>query len=45
MQLALERELQAAGEDDPYVREELGLLYTALGEPQKARDYATPARR
>ena len=45
MQLALERELKAAGEDDPYVREELGLLYTALGEPEKARDYATPARR
>ena len=45
MQLALQQELSAAGEDDPYVREELALLYAALGERAKARDVATPARR
>jgi tetratricopeptide (TPR) repeat protein len=45
MQLALQDELRAAGEDDPYVREELALLYAALGERAKARDVATPARR
>lgn len=45
MQLALERELTAAGEVDPYVREELAALYAALGEPEKARDFATPAGR
>jgi tetratricopeptide (TPR) repeat protein len=45
MQLALERELSAAGEVDPYVREELAALYAALGEPEKARDFATPAGR
>ena len=45
MQLALERELTAAGEVDPHVREELAALYAALGEPVKARDFATPAGR
>jgi len=45
MQLALERELSAVGEVDPYVREELAALYAALGEPEKACDFATPAGR
>ena len=38
MQLALQRELKAAGEVDPYVDEELAALY-------KARDFAPPAKR
>ena len=40
VQLALERELAAAGETDPYVLEEIAALYEALGEPQKARAYS-----
>jgi tetratricopeptide (TPR) repeat protein len=40
IQLALDRELTAAGEVDPYVLEELAALYKARGEPDKARIYA-----
>lgn len=40
IQLALDRELTAAGETDPYVLEELAALYKARGEPDKARIYA-----
>lgn len=40
MQLALDRELTAAGDVDPYVLEELAALYEARGEPDKARIYA-----
>jgi tetratricopeptide (TPR) repeat protein len=40
MQLALDRELTAAGDVDPYVLEELAALYDACGEPEKARAYA-----
>ena len=39
MQLALERDLDAAGETDPYVYEELAELFTALGDETKARHY------
>jgi tetratricopeptide (TPR) repeat protein len=39
IQLALDRELAAAGEVDPYVLEELAMLYQARGEPEKARPY------
>ncbi|HET7363757.1 MAG TPA: tetratricopeptide repeat protein [Burkholderiales bacterium] len=44
MQLALERELKAGGEVDPYVLEELAALYEARGEPDKARPYAERLR-
>ena len=40
MQLALERALEAAGERDPYVFEELELLYRALGNDSEAARYA-----
>jgi len=40
IQLRLERECDEAGEPDPYVFEELGLLYKALGNDEKAKFYA-----
>ena len=36
MQLALERDAQAAGDPDPYVHDELALLYAARGEAERA---------
>jgi tetratricopeptide (TPR) repeat protein len=41
IQLRLEKEWDEAGEPDPYVLEELELLYQALGEKEKAKFYAT----
>jgi tetratricopeptide (TPR) repeat protein len=43
MQLALERECDAAGEPDGYVYEELGELYAALAQPAKAQAYFAKA--
>jgi tetratricopeptide (TPR) repeat protein len=40
IQLRLEKECDAAGEPDPYVFEELELLYQALGDQEKAEYYA-----
>ena len=40
VQLRLEKEWDEAGEPDPYVFEELELLYQALGEREKAAHYA-----
>jgi hypothetical protein len=40
MQLALEQECAAAGAPDPYVLEELALLYRALGDDENAALYA-----
>jgi hypothetical protein len=45
--LRLERESRAAGQPDPYVFEELALLYRARGDAARADQYAakpTPAR-
>lgn len=39
VQLRLEREWEEAGEPDPYVFEELGLLYRALGDVERAEHY------
>lgn len=39
MQLDLERQFQAAGETDPYVFEELALLYQARGDANRAAHY------
>ena len=39
MQLELERQFDAAGETDPYVFEELALLYDAKGDAAKAAHY------
>jgi tetratricopeptide (TPR) repeat protein len=36
MQIALERDAQAAGEPDPYVYDELALLHAARGETERA---------
>ncbi|MBK8336303.1 MAG: tetratricopeptide repeat protein [Sterolibacteriaceae bacterium] len=47
IQLRLERENQAAGQPDPYVFEELALLYRAMGDQALADRYAAkgmPAR-
>ena len=47
IQLQLERENQAAGQPDPYVFEELALLYRAMGNQALADRYAAksmPAR-
>jgi len=41
IQLRLEKESDEAGEPDPYVFEELGLLYEAVGEKEKSEFYAT----
>jgi tetratricopeptide (TPR) repeat protein len=41
IQLRLEKEWDEAGELDPYVFEELELLYQALGEKEKAEFYVT----
>jgi tetratricopeptide (TPR) repeat protein len=41
IQLRLEKEWDEAGEPDPYVFEELELLYDAAGEKEKAEFYAT----
>ncbi|MGW8227100.1 MAG: hypothetical protein ACWGOY_15265, partial [Anaerolineales bacterium] len=41
IQLHLEKEWDEAGEPDPYVFEELELLYQALGDEEKAEFYAT----
>lgn len=41
IQLRLEKEWDEAGEPDPYVFEELELLYQALDEKEKAEFYAT----
>lgn len=40
MQLRLEKECDAAGEPDPYVFEELELLYQALEQPEQSSFYA-----
>ena len=40
IQLRLERECDAAGDPDPYVFEELELLYKTLGDEKKAAFYA-----
>jgi tetratricopeptide (TPR) repeat protein len=40
IQLRLEKECDEAGEPDPYVYEELELLYTSLHDPEKAEYYA-----
>jgi hypothetical protein len=40
IQLALERAWEADGEPDPYVFEELELLYKATGDESRARHYA-----
>jgi len=40
IQLRLEEECDAAGEPDPYVFEELEILYRALGDEEKAAFYA-----
>jgi hypothetical protein len=39
IQLGLERELDAAGQPDPYVFEELEALYRATGDTAKAEHY------
>lgn len=39
MQLQLERDNEVAGEPDPYVFEELALLYDALGDGERASRY------
>ena len=39
IQLRLEREWAAAGEDDPYVFEELEHIYKGLGDDEKAKHY------
>lgn len=44
IQLRLERELAAAGEDDPYVFEELEQLYRATGDAAAADRYAERLR-
>jgi len=41
IQLRLEKECDEAGQPDPYVFEELELLYQALSEKEKAEFYAT----
>jgi GNAT superfamily N-acetyltransferase len=41
IQLRLEKEWDEAGEPDPYVFEELETLYQALGNPEKAKFYAS----
>ena len=41
IQLRLERECDEAGEPDPYVLEELELLYQALNDSEKANFYTT----
>ena len=41
IQLRLEKECEEAGEPDPYVFEELELLYEAVGEREKSKFYAT----
>ena len=41
IQLRLERECDEAGEPDPYVFEELELLYQAINNREKAEFYAT----
>ena len=40
IQLRLEREYDEAGEPDPYVFEELELLYQAINDKEKAEFYA-----
>lgn len=40
IQLALEKEADAAGKQDPYVFEELETLYTTKGNPEMAQHYA-----
>jgi hypothetical protein len=40
IQLRLEKECDEAGEPDPYVFEELELLYQALNHKEKAEFYA-----
>jgi tetratricopeptide (TPR) repeat protein len=45
MQLALEREWAAAGEADPYVFEELALLYAAKGDAARAAQYRDKHKR
>lgn len=40
MQLALEKDCDEAGEPDPYVYEELEILYKELNNPEKAEYYA-----
>jgi len=44
IQLRLERECDDAGEPDPYVFEELELLYQALNDSEKAEFYAARRR-
>jgi len=41
IQLRLEKECDEAGEPDPYVFEELELLYEAVGDKKKSEFYAT----
>ena len=45
MQLELEREWAAAGETDPYVFEELALLYAAKGDSARAAQYRDKHKR
>jgi tetratricopeptide (TPR) repeat protein len=40
LQLRLEREGDAAGEPDPYVFEELEILYRDMGDPERSQHYA-----
>jgi tetratricopeptide (TPR) repeat protein len=40
IQLRLEKECEEAGEPDPYVFEELELLYAAVGDKEKSAHYA-----
>lgn len=40
LQLRLEREGDAAGEPDPYVFEELEILYRDMGNPERSQHYA-----
>lgn len=44
IQLQLERECDEAGEPDPYVYEELELLYQAFNDSEKAEFYAARRR-
>ena len=44
-QLALERECAEAGEPDPYVFEELALLYAARGDAARAAHYQALQRK
>jgi len=44
IQLQLERECYEAGEPDPYVFEELELLYQAFNDSEKAEFYAARRR-